>query len=202
MKVKRPATRRQKTRRRLLLCLLILGGILLLHPPSLSPTQALRATEEQLGLAQTEILAQEKLASATLTLSSNEDVLMITRFHPLLTPLQLSPPYPLFVMELLPQNGPIWAGFLSLQEMDGFRLLGRIDVPGAAAVRVYPAGETAPSQGMQQDLFSHSDGHQYLWAAFPSPTGDRVADVPDHLEVLDQSGQVLAHYDIHISLFH
>lgn len=194
-------TRRQKTRRRAVICLLFLAAILLLHPIPLTPAQALRTTEEQLGLAQTEILVQERFSSATLTLSASEDVLLVTSFHPL--PSLSRPSNPLCLIELDPQASPIWIQFLFSNGLDGFRLLGRIDVPGAAAVRVYSNQDSDHAQGVQADLFSGPGGHRYLWATFPRKSQDAsdLSDAPHHAEILDRSGQVVAIYDILYSSF-
>lgn len=59
-----------------------LVGILALYQPCLTPGQAIRASETELGWEKTQVLGETQVLSRRVTLSANRDGLMTTVFRP------------------------------------------------------------------------------------------------------------------------
>lgn len=193
-------SRKAKTLRRGILLAVCLVGILALYQPCLTPGQAIRASEAELGWEKTQVLGETQVLSRRVTLSGSRDGLMATVFRPFqpLSPLlgrqgeallwvsnTPSRAYPssLTAIPFRPEEG---------QEGDGsLLLLGQVDLAGAAAVRVYDKAESSPSDlSLEAPLSTGADGRQMVCTTLPLPAQE-ITFLPSWYEILDQAGHIL-----------
>ena len=81
-RTKKLPSRKAKTLRRGIVLAVCLVGILALYQPCLTPGQAIRASEAELGWEKTQVLGETQVLSRRVTLSANRDGLMTTVFRP------------------------------------------------------------------------------------------------------------------------
>lgn len=81
-RTKKLPSRKAKTLRRGIVLAVCLVGILALYQPCLTPGQAIRASETELGWEKTQVLGETQVLSRRVTLSANRDGLMTTVFRP------------------------------------------------------------------------------------------------------------------------
>lgn len=181
-RTKKLPSRKAKTLRRGIVLAVCLVGILALYQPCLTPGQAIRASEAELGWEKTQVLGETQVLSRRVTLSANRDGLMTTVFRP------FQPLSPLLGWQgealLCASNTPSQAYPSSLtaipfQPEEGkegsLLLFGQVELAEAAAVRVYDKREEALS-----DLS--------LEAPLPA---QEIAFHPSWHEILDQAGHIL-----------
>ena len=80
-RTKKLPARKAKTLRRGIVLAVFLVGILALYQPCLTPGQAIRASETELGWEKTQVLGETQVLSRRVTLSANRDGLMTTVFR-------------------------------------------------------------------------------------------------------------------------
>lgn len=185
-------SRRERALFRLALCVLVVLGAMGLRLVSLTPTQTLRFVEHSYDLDRTEVLGQTKLGSHRLTFSANEEVLLLTKFRP---PVQSSlwerwAPYCAGPLSPDAPAAPCWVFWYQAEDAEcypaiHFLFFGRVDLPGAAAVRIQNSTQE-PEDFVQADLFTGPDGHRYLWAEH-----EANGFYPEWVDILDQNGAVL-----------
>ena len=100
-RTKKLPSRKAKTLRRGIVLAVCLVGILALYQPCLTPGQAIRASETELGWEKTQVLGETQVLSRRVTLSANRDGLMTTVFRPF---------QPLSGLSLLAHRHPLSAG--------------------------------------------------------------------------------------------
>ena len=181
-RTKKLPSRKAKTLRRGIVLAVCLVGILALYQPCLTPGQAIRASETELGWETTQVLGETQVLSRRVTLSANRDGLMTTVFRPFqpLSPLLGRQGEALLCASNTPSQAyPSSLTAIPFQPEEGkegsLLLFGQVELAEAAAVRVYDKREEALS-----DLS--------LEAPLPA---QEIAFHPSWHEILDQAGHIL-----------
>lgn len=181
-RTKKLPSRKAKTLRRGIVLAVCLVGILALYQPCLTPGQAIRASETELGWEKTQVLGETQVLSRRVTLSANRDGLMTTVFRPFqpLSPLLGRQGEALLCASNTPSQAyPSSLTAIPFQPEEGkegsLLLFGQVELAEAAAVRVYDKREEALS-----DLS--------LEAPLPA---QEIAFHPSWHEILDQAGHIL-----------
>ena len=190
-RTKKLPSRKAKTLRRGIVLAVCLVGILALYQPCLTPGQAIRASETELGWEKTQVLGETQVLSRRVTLSANRDGLMTTVFRPFqpLSPLLGRQGDALLCASNTPSQAyPSSLTAIPFQPEEGkegsLLLFGQVDLAEAAAVRVYDKREGALS-----DL-SLEDGRQMVCTTLPLPAQE-ITFFPSWHEILDQAGHIL-----------
>ena len=197
-RTKKLPSRKAKTLRRGIVLAVCLVGILALYQPCLTPGQAIRASETELGWEKTQVLGETQVLSRRVTLSANRDGLMTTVFRPFqpLSPLlgrqgrrSYVPPTPLSGLSLLAHRHPLSAG----GGKGGFPPPLR---PGRTWPRLPPFASTINGKRPCQTSLSRPPSPPGRtagrWSVPPSPSPPRRSpSTPPGTTILDQAGHIL-----------
>ena len=197
-RTKKLPSRKAKTLRRGIVLAVCLVGILALYQPCLTPGQAIRASETELGWEKTQVLGETQVLSRRVTLSANRDGLMTTVFRPFqpLSPLLGRQGEALLCASNTPSQAyPSSLTAIPFQPEEGkegsLLLFGPVDLAEAAAVRVYDKREEALSDlSLEAPLSTGADGRQMVCTTLPLPAQE-ITFHPSWHEILDQAGHIL-----------
>lgn len=189
---KRTRTRKQKTLRRTLALVLLLGAAIHFHLLILTPTQAIRATEDWVGLKPTEIVLEKD----GLYLSENEDVLLLTawgesrwydrHFH--------APPTA--ILDKSKHQPAVGGGFWGEdhgENREVFHLVGEVFPEDVVSVRAYSNIDPSyhyRSIELTAEVFQAENGKRYFWSVTERDM-EKLDILPSALDLLDRQGNIL-----------
>ena len=187
-RTKKLPSRKAKTLRRGIVLAVCLVGILALYQPCLTPGQAIRASETELGREKTQVLGETQVLSRRVTLSANRDGLMTTVFRPFqpLSPLLGRQGEALLCASNTPSQAyPSSLTAIPFQPEEGkegsLLLFGQVELAEAAALS---------DLSLEAPLSTGADGRQMVCTTLPLPAQE-IAFHPSWHEILDQAGHIL-----------
>ncbi len=174
-----------------------LVGILALYQPCLTPGQAIRASEAELGWEKTQVLGETQVLSRRVTLSANRDGLMTTVFRPFqpLSPLLGRQGEALLCASNTPSQAyPSSLTAIPFQPEEGkegsLLLFGQVDLAEAPPFASTINGKR-PCQTSLSRPPLHRGGRPADGLYHPPLPAQEITFHPSWHEILDQAGHIL-----------
>lgn len=204
MKIRRaPWPRRKKALVWSLAAAALLVVLMAGHFLCFTPGQALRAAEFHAATGRTQVVLERSVGNLPLYFSQNDQVLMVTPFHPSLRYDWRNNGHPLLVVDCTRDPEGVRAGGLHVwdpESQDSHLLLfGWVDLPGAASVVAHYTGTATSSSYDSPELTAaivQAGAEKGLFWTEVTLPGDAIHLTPDQLLVLDQTGRTLCTYDL------
>ncbi len=189
--MKKIRTQKEKTLLGCLVLVLLLGVAMGTHLMGFTPGQNVRAVEDLLGLAPTEPVMDRD----DLYMTENEDVLLLTAYHPGLWRDRWGNNTLNFVAmdksdDPLAVGGGYWNRAFARSTL---HLFGEVFLEDAVSVRAYHDVDYRYGHRpveLTADIFTSDNGRQYFWSVTELDTNS-FDTLPFALDVLDKDGNVL-----------
>jgi len=194
--MKKIRTRKEKTLLGCLVLVLLLAIAMGTHLIGFTPGQNVRAVEDLLGLAPTEPVMDRD----DLYLTENEDVLLLTAYHPGLWRDHWGNNSLNFVaMDKSDEPPAVGGGYWNRAfAQSTLHLFGEVFLEEAVSVRAYypvdPSFGHRPVE-LTAEVFTAHNGGRYFWSVTQVETNS-FDTLPSALDVLDQDGNVLYTWDM------
>lgn len=170
--------------------------LMLTHKICLTPTQAIRAAETELGTGKTEVVMTLSYRDVPFYLTRNEKALLLVPFSPKL--FLMGQRYAAFADCTLDQGHVHAAGTILRNERAServFLIVGCTDLPNAASVYVHDTRSQDFSGCIPTSVSATVSPEGYFWGMDTVPINVSCF-TPSALEVRDANGTVLETYDM------